>query len=162
MNTDGFALEALVDTNDAQTLRALQELLQTDPAQLGKGKDVQKAYGPYDSLRVACAWKINHPIRHDMYDSGLKRVQKDMNALGSKLVNVVNVPGLPAKTATASHDFGSRETPTRPFYYTAPTRKSCSTSSRRVSTSAIRAPMLAAPLARASILRRTWARPTST
>ena len=46
----------------------LASLLQTaDPAQLGKGKDVALALGAYDELRLASAWRIEHPDNRKKY-----------------------------------------------------------------------------------------------
>ena len=111
LERDGFALKPLLasDMADAQTLRSLQALLTTDPSQLGKGKDVQRAYGPYDQLQLACAWKIDHPRNRKKYEAGVERVQEEMDLLDRKGKNVVNVPGLPVKTAAASRTFGLKQ-----------------------------------------------------
>ena len=79
MVEDGFALQPLrpSDSQDAQTLRSLDALLKTDSAQLGKGKDVQAKFGPYDQLRIARAWKIDHPHNSARYKTGLGRVRAD-------------------------------------------------------------------------------------
>jgi len=102
---DGFAL---LPVTDALVLRSLEALLQTErPEWLGKGKDVSKKYGPYDSLKLACAWKVDHPRNLDKYTTGVKRVQEELKLLekkGKKNVSTHTdhknppVPGLPVKT----------------------------------------------------------------
>ena len=80
-------------------LRSLEALLQTErPEWLGKGKDVSKKYGPYDALKLACAWKVNHPRNRDKYTASVKRVQHELELLEKKGKNVSFVPGLPVKT----------------------------------------------------------------
>ena len=105
---DGFALRPLLasDANDAHVRRSLEALLQTErPEWLGKGKDVQKKYGPYDSLKLACAWKVNHPRNREKYRGGVKRVQEEMDLLKKKGKDVDKVPGLPVRTARAAEGF---------------------------------------------------------
>mgnify|MGYP000882951896 FL=1 len=99
LEQDGFALQALRPETDARLLRSLEALLQTEyPEWLGKGKDVSKKYGPYDSLKLACAWKVDHPRNLDKYTTGVKRVQQELELLERKGKNVSFVPGLPVKT----------------------------------------------------------------
>jgi hypothetical protein len=97
---DGFALRALLPGKDAPLLHSLEALLQTEhPESLGTGRDVSKKYGPYDSLKLACAWKVDHPRNLDKYTTGVKRVQKELKLLEKKGKDVSYVPGLPVKTA---------------------------------------------------------------
>ena len=99
LEEDGFALEALLPETDARLLRSLEALLQTErPEWLGKGKDVSQKYGPYDSLKLACAWKVDHPRNLDKYTAGVKRVQQELELLEKKGKDVSYVPGLPVKT----------------------------------------------------------------
>jgi hypothetical protein len=99
LQEDGFALQALLPGTDACLLRSLEALLQTEhPEWLGKGKDVSRKYGPYDSLKLACAWKVDHPRNLDKYTTGVKRVQEELELLEKKGKNVSYVPGLPVKT----------------------------------------------------------------
>ena len=108
LQEDGFALRALLasDANDAHERRSLEALLQTEhPNFLGKGKDVSKKYGPYDSLKLACAWKVNHPRNRDKYRAGFKRVQEEMDLLKKRGKDVDKVPGLPVRTARAAESF---------------------------------------------------------
>lgn len=53
LSEDGFALHPLDEADDSATWRSLaQFLLTSDPAQLGKGKDVTRSFGEYnDSSR---------------------------------------------------------------------------------------------------------------
>ena len=96
---DGFALQALLPETDAPLLQSLEALLQTEhPEELGKGMDVSRPCGPYDSLKLACAWKVDHPRNLDKYKAGVKRVQKELQLLGKRGKNVSYVPGLPVKT----------------------------------------------------------------
>ena len=102
LEEDGFALRALLPETDARLLRSLQALLQTErPEWLGKGKDVSKKYGPYDSLKLACAWKVDHPRNRYKYTAGVERVQQELELLEKKGKDVTYVPGLPVKTARA-------------------------------------------------------------
>ena len=99
LEEDGFALRALLPETDARLLRSLEALLQTErPEWLGKGKDVSKKYGPYDSLKLACAWKVDHPRNRSKYTAGVERVQQELELLENKGKNVSFVPGLPVKT----------------------------------------------------------------
>jgi hypothetical protein len=105
LDEDCFALRTLLasDASDASALRSLKALLQTEhPEWLGKGKDVSKKYGPYDSLKLACAWKVDHPSNLEKYTAGVKRVQKEMELLRKKGKDVDKVPGLPVRTARAA------------------------------------------------------------
>jgi len=96
---DGFALRPV---SDARLLLSLEALLQTEHREwLGKGRDVSNYYGPYDSLKLACAWKVDHPRNLDKYTGGVKRVQEELELLERKGKNVSYVPGLPVKTARA-------------------------------------------------------------
>jgi hypothetical protein len=105
LDEDGFALRPLL-ASDASVLRSLEALLETEhPGWLGKGKDVSKKYGPYDSLKLACAWKVDHPRNLDKYTAGVKRVQKEMDLLKNKGKDVGNVPGPPVRTSGAAKGF---------------------------------------------------------
>ena len=85
LEEDGFALRALLPGTDARLLRSLEALLQTErPEWLGKGKDVSKKYGPYDSLKLACAWKVDHPRNRSKYTAGVERVQQELELLDKK------------------------------------------------------------------------------
>lgn len=107
MERDGFALRLLQSglINDKPVLAGLQKLLQTaDKAYLGKGKDVQKIYGPYDNLKLACAWRIDHPARREMYDAAVKKVKEELVRLKAKGKDTGSPPGLPARTTSTAED----------------------------------------------------------
>eukprot|EP00900_Chrysochromulina_parva_P004800 jgi/Chrpa1/14320/Chrysochromulina_OHIO_Genome00005617-RA len=96
----GFALRALLPETDAPLLQSLEALLKTEPSEeLGTGRDVSKKYGKYDSLKLACAWKVDHPRNLARYTTGMKRVQEELKLLEQKGKDVSNVLGLPVKTA---------------------------------------------------------------
>jgi hypothetical protein len=102
LDEDGFALRPLL-ASDASVLRSLEKLLETEhPGWLGKGKDVSKKYGPYDSLKLACAWKVDHPKNWKKYTAGVERVQEEVELLRRKGKDVDKVPGLPVRTARAA------------------------------------------------------------
>jgi hypothetical protein len=99
---EGFALRALRPETDASELQSLEALLQIDlPKWLGWGKDQKEKYGPYDSLKLACAWKVDHPSLMIKYAAGKQRVQQEIELLGENGKNVKCVPGWPVKTARA-------------------------------------------------------------
>ncbi len=102
LEEDGFSCRALSPQTDASVLQLLEALLQTEhPEWLGKGKDVSKKYGPYDSLKLACAWKVDHPRNMDRYTTGVKRVQEEIELLKKKrkeMPGLKKMPGLPVKT----------------------------------------------------------------
>jgi hypothetical protein len=85
--------------SEARVLRSLEAVIQAEnPKWLGKGKDVSKKYGPYDSLKLACAWKVDHPRNRSKYTAGVERVQEELKLLEKKGIDVSYVPGLPVKT----------------------------------------------------------------
>ena len=89
----------LLPETDASTLSSLEKLLQTEhPKWLGKGQDVSKRYGPYDKLKLACAWKVDHPILLSKYNTGAERVQQELKQLQNKGQSVTTVSGLHVKT----------------------------------------------------------------
>ena len=100
---DGFALRPLLPGTDL--LQSLEALLQTEhPEWLGDGKDVKQKWlvdgkdVNQNSLKLACAWKVNHQRNLDKYTTGVRRVQKELEMLENKGKDVSNVPGLPVKT----------------------------------------------------------------
>jgi hypothetical protein len=60
---------------------------------------VSEKYGPYDSLKLTCAWKVVHPRNLSKYTAGVERVQQELELLQKKGKEVSNVPGLPVTTA---------------------------------------------------------------
>jgi hypothetical protein len=102
LQEDGFALRALLPGTDKSMLQSLEALLKTDkPKWLGKGKDVSKTYGPYDKLKLACAWEVNHPLLRSKYTAGSLKVQQELRQLQNRGQDVNYMPGLPVKTARA-------------------------------------------------------------
>ena len=100
LQEDGFALRALLPGTDKSTLKSLEALLKIDrPKWLGKGNDVSKTYGPYDKLKLACAWEVNHPLLRSKYTAGSLTVQQELRQLQNRGKDVTTVPGLPVKTA---------------------------------------------------------------
>ena len=51
--------------------------------------------GPYDSLELACAWKVVHERNLDKYTAGVRRVKTELQLLGRRGKDVA---GLPVKT----------------------------------------------------------------
>ena len=99
LEEDGFALRALTDKSMLQSLEAL---LKTDhPKWLGRGRDVSKTYGPYDKLKLACAWKVDHPTLRSKYTAGSLKVQQELKQLENRGQDVNYMPWLPVKTARA-------------------------------------------------------------
>ena len=100
-----FFLHPLLPETDASMLQSPEALLKTErPDWLEKGRDVSKRYGPCDKLKLACAWKVDHPGLMDKYTAGKKRVQQELEQLENRGEDVSYVPGLPVKTAPA-HGF---------------------------------------------------------
>ena len=90
-----FALRPIVSSEQPDLFRSLAGLLVTqDPSQLGKGKDVQQRDGPYDNLKLRCAWRIDHPVRQAQYQAAMSGVGAEMEKL--RRTGVQNPPGLPA------------------------------------------------------------------
>lgn len=61
---DGFSLSPVLSGPDGATWTRLSQLLDTDPDHLGTGKDVQKAFGPYDRRATRCASSGHHLPTH--------------------------------------------------------------------------------------------------
>ena len=62
LSEDGFALHPLDEIEDSALWQSLAQFLRTsDAAQLGKSKDVTRSFGEYNALRLASAWRIEHP-----------------------------------------------------------------------------------------------------
>jgi len=87
MEADGFAVRPLLrkQADDARVLASLEALLiPKNPEYLGKGKDIQARYGSYDRLRLAAAWKIEHPRNQSRYETGRANVAHDLEILERK------------------------------------------------------------------------------
>jgi hypothetical protein len=110
LEKDGFAVIPLTkaNANDRLTWRTLKGfLLTSDPSQLGKGKDVTRAYGDYNELRLVSAWRIEHPLAREGYALAMKKVCEDMKTLDRSNVHPFGAQpnGLPVATATAAAGF---------------------------------------------------------
>ena len=75
--------------------------MQTDGKKLGKGKDVGSPMA-YDSLKLACAWKIENSCNSDAYESGVAKVSSHMRKISTSLTGLPPPTGLPAMTAAAA------------------------------------------------------------
>ena len=97
---DGFALLALDrQGHDKKLWDTLEQLLETNSAHLGYGAD-HKGYPRYNRIRMARAWRLEHPTLWDRYTGAQQQVVRDMSVLhrAHKTPN----PGLPPKTASAA------------------------------------------------------------
>ena len=110
LQEDGFALHPLGKSGDPDVWNALEKLLCTqDRSQLGMGKDVTRAYGAYDELRLASAWRIDHPTAKNGYEAAKGRVIGEMQLLSRRGAHTPGAQpkGLPVATATATAGFSS-------------------------------------------------------
>ena len=110
LDEDGFAMRPLDEREDRATWSALAQFLTTsDQAQLGKGKDVTRAYGEYNELRLVSAWHIEHPRSLQRYEAAKEIVLQDMKLLDRKSVHSFGMPprGLPVATASAAARFNA-------------------------------------------------------
>jgi len=104
LEDDGFALVPLDPGVDASTLKILKAMLHaTDPAQLGRGKDAARG-ARYDALRLATAWKVDHPRAHAKYESARQCVTEQMALLNARgaLQGNCHLKALPLRTAEAA------------------------------------------------------------
>ena len=98
LEEDGFVLERL--SNGNREWKHLTRLLSaTDATTLGKGKDVQKAFGVYNNLRVAHAWRIKHTINQQRYELERRKIQGQMEKLSKQNIPLPGVRSLPTRTA---------------------------------------------------------------
>ena len=77
---DGFALVPLDQQKHQVVWRALELLLETDGSQLGKGKDTQTSK-PYNRLKLATAWRFEHPKLWARYMAGERHVVEQMKRI---------------------------------------------------------------------------------
>lgn len=87
-SSDGFALLP-VDRHKGEW-SALEKLLETDPAQLGRGRDMAQP-GSYDRLKLACAWRLEHPVLWERYTAGQQHIIRDMGLLRKAGVRTFSV-----------------------------------------------------------------------
>ena len=81
-SSDGFALVPLDQQKDQVAWRALERLLDTDGSQLGKGRDAQPGR-PYNRLKLATAWRFEHPTLWEAYMAGERKVVEQMKRIKS-------------------------------------------------------------------------------
>ena len=108
LRQDGFALHPLDHHEHSADWATLQKFLRvSDPSQLGKGKDVTKRFGNYNELRLASAWRIEHPGLTSTYQVAKEKVDGQMMSLERKGVLDLgeDLKGLPTKTAKAAARF---------------------------------------------------------
>ena len=108
LRQDGFALHPLDHHEHSADWATLQKFLRvSDPTQLGKGKDVTKRFGNYNELRLASAWRIEHPGLTSTYQVAKEKVDGQMMSLERKGVLDLgeDLKGLPTKTAKAAARF---------------------------------------------------------
>ena len=98
LSEDGFALHPLDEIEDSALWQSLAQFLRTsDAAQLGKGKDVTRSFGEYNALRLASAWRVEHPRARRRYDAAKEDIIEDMTLLDRKGVHALGTlpRGLP-------------------------------------------------------------------
>ena len=96
---DGFAAIALVRTDP--TFAALGRLLETDKAKLKKsGADRQGT--SHDTLKLACAWRLENPVQWGKYMSGVQQVANDMERI--RQAGVKPTGGAPPMTGVVASD----------------------------------------------------------
>lgn len=98
VSADQFVLAPIDQIGNSPLWEALQAFLQTNPAELSKGKDVRHYTGPYDRLRLACAWRLQHKGLWAKYAGGQQQVAADMRQLRKQRGGQDMAPGLPAAT----------------------------------------------------------------
>ena len=78
---DGFALLNIDPRKQPGVWRALQQLLLTEhPHELGKGRDAQPGK-PYNQLKLATAWRLEHPALWEAYTAGQRKVIDQMKRI---------------------------------------------------------------------------------
>ena len=98
VSVDQFVLAPIDRIGNNPLWEALQAFLQTNPAELSKGNDVRHCTGPYDQLRLACAWRLQHKGLWARYAGGQQQVAADMRQLRKQRGGQDMAPGLPAAT----------------------------------------------------------------
>jgi len=79
---DGMSLLPLSERRDPAVWRALSGLSATHGAWLGRGRDASQ--GTYDSLRLACAWRIQNPRRSARVEGGTRCMSDELDCLKRK------------------------------------------------------------------------------
>jgi hypothetical protein len=94
---DGFAAIALNRTDP--TFAALGRFLETDKAKLAKS-GADRAGTSHDTLKLACAWRLENPSLWGKYMSGVQEVGKDMERI--KAAGVTPAGGMPVMTGSVA------------------------------------------------------------
>ena len=104
MQSDGFVCLPVDETVDATVWSALSKMLKADPNQLGRGRDAGVS-GPYNSLQLARAWRIDHAANYTKYQAGLNTVISQMKTMEQQPGIVLQHPplGLPTKTEAGAN-----------------------------------------------------------
>ena len=71
---DGFAMIGLDRNRERTTWQALSQMLDTEGKELGHGADHKHKSPPYNKLKLAAAWRIEHPALWDKYAGGRRTV----------------------------------------------------------------------------------------
>jgi hypothetical protein len=98
---DGFALISIRD--GSAEWRGLEAMLSTSSSDsLGKGRDVVQK-GVHTGIKLACAWRLQHPALYATFCAGREQVRRDMQLLRAKgKLPDGTPPGLPVETAAAA------------------------------------------------------------
>jgi hypothetical protein len=96
---DGFAAIALNRTDP--TFAALGRFLETDKVKLAKwGAD--RTGTSHDTLKLACAWRLENPTQWGKYMSGVQEAEKDMERI--RQAGVKPAGGAPVMTGVVASD----------------------------------------------------------
>ncbi|KOO28135.1 kinase domain-containing protein [Chrysochromulina tobinii] len=95
---DGFAAIALNKTDP--TFAALGRFLETDKVKLAKS-GADRAGTSHDTLKLACAWRLENPSLWDTYMSGVQMVGKDMERIKAAGVTAGSVPVMTGSVASS-------------------------------------------------------------
>jgi hypothetical protein len=96
---DGFAAIALDRTDP--TFAALGRLLETDKAKLKKS-GADRSGTSHDTLKLACAWRLENPVQWGKYMSGVQQVANDMERI--RQAGVKPTGGAPPMTGVVASD----------------------------------------------------------
>ena len=106
LETDGLVLLPVVRASAGGSAsddewRSLEALLETDGAQLGRGRDVGGC-GAYDRLSLARAWRCEIPMRRTKYQCSLVEVAQELDRIGKAVKLSAQPRGMPVRTAKAA------------------------------------------------------------
>ena len=97
---DGFVLAGIDVREHSSTWAALGGLLHTEHSgTLGIGRDVVHSASRYSSLRLACAWRVQHPHLWARFETGKAQLRRDVQRLEALGKGLGGTPaGLPVLT----------------------------------------------------------------